>query len=115
MIQREGELTAAGIDRGWPHQVALPAERVAQHFSTIQAFCRDLSLCPRGHCVVRDGRWWNVYCFAESEHAERFRKRFGGETFDPRPRGRGERLGALWRVRFRAPLSAFRFSGPVLS
>jgi len=28
MTRRKGELSAAGIDRGWPHQVALPADQV---------------------------------------------------------------------------------------
>jgi Tetratricopeptide repeat len=28
MTRRKGELTAAGVDRGWPHQVALPADQV---------------------------------------------------------------------------------------
>jgi hypothetical protein len=89
MTRRKGELTAAGIDRGWPHQVALPAALVAREFAAIQAFCRDLTLCLRGHSVVRDGAWWRVFCFAEAAHAERFKQRFGGERFDPAKRGRG--------------------------
>jgi len=30
-----------------------------------------------------------VFCFAEREHAERFKAEFGGEWFDPATRGRG--------------------------
>lgn len=36
----------------------------------------------------RDNTDFNVYCFAEREHAERFRARFGGEFIEPRPRSR---------------------------
>jgi hypothetical protein len=34
-----------------------------------------------------------VFCFAEREHAERFRERFGGELIDPnvRPKWPGSR------------------------
>jgi hypothetical protein len=41
----------------------------------------------------RDGTDMNVFCFAEREHAERFRERFGGELIDPnvRPKWPGSR------------------------
>ena len=52
MVRRKGELTRAGIDRGWPHQVALPASEVAgRNYPVLHEFCRGLSLCPRTkHC-----------------------------------------------------------------
>lgn len=76
-------MASADIDRGWPFQVALP-ERLScrEHWKPQQEFCKALSLCPRGHSFYRDGEGWNVKCFAEHEHAERFRSRFGGELFD---------------------------------
>jgi hypothetical protein len=90
MIYRKGELSPAGVDRGWPHQVALPASVSAGGgYKAIHEFCNDLSLCPRGHSVFHEGQWFNVYCFAEAVDAEKFMKRFGGETFDPKQRGKG--------------------------
>lgn len=89
MIYRKGELSSAIIDRGWPHQVALPASTNANSGQAIHAFCQDLSLCPRGHSVFHEDAWFNVYCFAEAANAEEFMTRFGGERFDPRQRGRG--------------------------
>jgi hypothetical protein len=50
-MRRKGELSPAGIDRGWPHQVVLPA-RFSQRgsgYQEIHDFCRDLTLCNRGH------------------------------------------------------------------
>jgi hypothetical protein len=41
------------------------------------------------------GEWFKVYCFKKSEHADLFRARFGGETFDPKQRGKGARW-ARW-------------------
>jgi hypothetical protein len=90
VVYRKGELSPAGVDRGWPHQVALPASACENGgYKTIHDFCKDLSLCPRGHCVRHDGQWFNIYCFAAAADAEKFTARFGGEKFDPRQRGKG--------------------------
>jgi hypothetical protein len=87
VIYRRGELSKAAIDRNWPHQVALHAEHCSGHgYVTIRLFCEGLSLCPRGHFFRRDNADMNVFCFAEREHAERFRERFGGELIDPKDR-----------------------------
>ena len=84
------ELTAAAIDRGWPYQVAVPATDCrGSHGRFMDAFCLDLSMCERHHSVFHEDKWWIVYCFADAEHAEKFRMRFGGERFDPEDRGRG--------------------------
>jgi len=48
MVYRKGELTSAGIDRGWPHQVALLASFVVgRQYMILHRFCNGLSLCPR--------------------------------------------------------------------
>jgi hypothetical protein len=89
-MRRKGELSPAGIDRGWPHQVALPASAsFGGGYKAIRASCADLTLCPRGHSVAHDGQWYNVYCFVEAADAEKFIKQFGGEKFDPTQRGKG--------------------------
>jgi len=98
-MRRKGELSPAMVDRGWPHQVALPANQVTgQNYAITHDFCRDLSLCPRGHSVRHDNTDYVVFCFADPAHAALFRARFGGEPFDPRDRGRGTRWNA-WRRR----------------
>jgi hypothetical protein len=90
MSRRKGELTAGRIDREWPHQVALQADPVAgENYIVARDFCRDLSLCPRGHSVQRDRREYRVFCFSDPAHADRFFERFNGERFDPKYRGRG--------------------------
>jgi hypothetical protein len=89
-MRRKGELSAAGIDRGWPHQVVLAA-RVCRRdgYNEIHEFCRDLTLCSRGHALHHDGQWFHVYCFEEAADAQKFMERFGGEKFNPMERGRG--------------------------
>jgi hypothetical protein len=90
IVRRKGEHTAAAINRGWPHQIALPANNYrGSHGRFIDAFCQDLWVCERYHSVFHDDKWRIVYCFAEVEHAEKFRIRFGGERFNPKDRGRG--------------------------
>jgi hypothetical protein len=97
MVYRKGELSPAGIDRGWPHQVALPAAVLLNGgYKDVHKFCDDLSLCPRGHAVFHEGQWWNVHCFADAEHAEKFMRQFAGEKFDPRQRGKGSNW-AQWK------------------
>jgi hypothetical protein len=97
MVYRKGELSSAGIDRGWPHQVALPAAvSLNGGYNVVRAFCDDLSLCARGHAVFHEDRWWNVYCFADAEHAQKFMRQFGGERFDPKQRGKGSNW-AQWK------------------
>lgn len=90
MATRKGELTPSGIDRGWPHQVAIRGELCLGKLGVAQAdFCRGLSLCVRGHRVFWNDEWYNVKCFSIREDAERFMAEFGGEWFDPREKGRG--------------------------
>jgi hypothetical protein len=98
MTLRKGEVSPRMVDRDWPHQVALPAERMmGDGHKVIREFCRELSLCQRGHTVQRDDRTYRVFCFADPSHADLFRQRFGGEPFDPKDRGRG-REWHLWRI-----------------
>lgn len=93
MVRRKGEMSSADIDRGWPHQVALEARHsMGDRYYTLHFFCNDLSLCPRGHYFRRDNKDFNVYCFAEREHAERFQSKFGGEFIEPNNRARWPRV-----------------------
>jgi hypothetical protein len=58
------------------------------HGRFMDAFCLDLSVCERHHSIFHEDKWWVVYCFADPEHAEKFRIRFGGRTIQsngPRP------------------------------
>ena len=97
MPYRKGELSSAATDRGWPHQVALrEAACMGANHRIHLDFCKDLSLCPRGHSVFHDHTTWRVFCFADPADAALFRQRFGGEPFDPAHRGRGA-AWAQWR------------------
>ena len=86
-MSRKGELSRVEIDRNWPYQVATEAT-VGTGYNIVHGFCKDLSLCPRRYSFQRDGAWMNVFCFAEKEHADRFRDRFAGEMIDPEKRPR---------------------------
>jgi hypothetical protein len=95
-MRRKGELSPESIDRGWPHQVVLPARFCeGGGYKEIHDFCKDLALCSRGHAVY-DGEWFHVYCFEKLEDADKFKQRFGGEKFYPTQRGRGSNW-ARWK------------------
>src|ERR1700741_4377356 len=69
MVYRKGELTPAAIDRGWPHQVSRrEAACTGANHKVHLDFCRDLSLCPRGHSVYHEHTTWRVFCFADPAH-----------------------------------------------
>jgi hypothetical protein len=90
MVYRKGELSKAGIDSGWPYQVALRADLCTyKHHDAHQEFNHGRSKCARGHSVLFEDVWYNVSCYSLKEDAEAFMARFGGEWFDPRERGRG--------------------------
>lgn len=94
MSRRKGELSKYAIDTRWPHQVALRADRcTGRNHRIIHDYIAQerLSRCDRGHYFYRDGVGFNVYCFAEREHAERFQQRFSGELIDPKDRPRWPR------------------------
>jgi hypothetical protein len=96
-MRRKGELSPAEIDRKWPHQVVLMARACeGGGYDDIHEFCRDLSLCNRGHSVHHNGEWYHVYCFSDPADAEKFKQRFGGEEFNPSERGR-RRDWAQWK------------------
>src|SRR4051812_22849468 len=96
MSRRKGELSSFAMDRGWPHQVILPADAcTGQNSKIIDEFCADLSLCSRNHSVVKNDEWHLIFCFAEKDHAEKFKARFAGEWFDSATRGRGSRWHLL--------------------
>jgi|SRR5712675_1117296 hypothetical protein len=90
MSRRKGELTAALLDLGWPHQVALPEDAcTGANYKVHADFCRELSLCPRGKAVVYEDQGWRVFYFSYPFHADAFRERFGGEPFNPADRAHG--------------------------
>jgi hypothetical protein len=98
-MRRKGELSPASIDRGWPHQVVLPARFCERGgYKEIHEFRIGLTLCSRGHALYHDGQWFHVYCFSDPADARKFRERFGGAKFDPSERGRSARW-ARWRKR----------------
>ena len=93
MVRRKGEMSTFQIDNGWPHQVAL-AQRLTtgKTLDVVHDFCKDLSLCQRGHCFVRGSEYIKVWCFAEEDDAQKFIARFGGEMIavEDRPRWPGK-------------------------
>jgi hypothetical protein len=88
MISQRNEITIARLAREWPHWVAVRADIIAARHAEMLAFCDELSLASRNPTVRRNDVDYVVFCFADPEHAERFRVGFDGQPFDPSQRGR---------------------------
>jgi hypothetical protein len=41
------------------------------------------TLCNRGHALCHNNEWYHVYCFSDPVDADKFKRRFGGERFNP--------------------------------
>jgi hypothetical protein len=90
MTRRKGEYSKSRLDREFPHQVIVSADRcTGANSAVIESLCKTLTLGPRHHSVFHQDRWHLVYCFADAAHADHLRQTFGGETFDPKARKRG--------------------------
>ncbi len=91
MGRRTGEMSKSQLDRDFPYQIAVPADRCKGDNREKQTrFCADLSLAPRLHSVIHDEVTYQVFCFADPQHATSFQDTFGGQKFSPAARGHGE-------------------------
>src|ERR1700736_6192918 len=72
-------------------RLATPSHCPGDRFRMVGSWTPSASTsrCGSGITAYSMRTWWIVYCFADAEHAEKFRMRFGGERFNPKDRGRG--------------------------
>jgi hypothetical protein len=81
MARREDEITRSRLRSGWPHHVALPAEKLRgpENSEIVHSAAAALSAARLTYHVRRDGLDYVVFGFAKREDAETFRERFGGK------------------------------------
>jgi hypothetical protein len=86
-------------DKSHPYWVAVLEDKcIGQNYDVIRDFCeqRGLSLSRHGHSVTHQSEYYQVFMFADDEHADIFCTQFGGERMEPSEKGKG-RHWSSWR------------------
>ena len=99
MVANTSRRILRGADQNFPFWVALHEDKcIGENFYKLREFCREreLSLSRHGHSVTWKHEYYQVFMFAEEEHAEVFRKEFGGELMHPSEKGTGKNW-ARWK------------------
>ena len=92
MTRRKGEMSKGAVDRDYPHQVELRADlTTGKNCDAALAFCRGLTLAPRGRSRRKENTDYNVWCFADPAHADAFQARYGGQRGEARKSGAHKR------------------------
>jgi hypothetical protein len=98
----------------FPYWVSLVEEKcTGSNYEKVQEFCRanGMRLSRHGCSVVWQKEWYQVFRFAEEEHAARFIKEFGGERMHPSERGKGKRWATWKKGTYKAkPRNPYDFS-----
>lgn len=80
MTRARGQPSRTSIDREYPHQVTVPAGDVGgKNFDLIIVFHAQIGVPQRSRSIFKDDRWYDIYCFADPQHAVSFQAIFGGE------------------------------------
>src|SRR5215470_7607341 len=82
-MRRMGEISLERVKRGWPHYVAITADKVmGRGYDIAHGFADTLSVGPRAYDIRRDNVDYVVFCFSDPTHADLFAARFDGERWD---------------------------------
>ena len=82
------------------------------HLFALLGLTRTIS--RHGHSVVWQKEWYQVFRFAEEEHADRFMQEYGGERMHPSERGKGKNW-AQWKKGTYTPKLRSPLRLPILS
>jgi hypothetical protein len=83
MTRAQDQSSSTLLDRKYPHQVLVLAQKVAgTALDKVIAFHAELGVPPKTRSIRKDDRWYLLYCFADPQHAARFQGEFGGEIIN---------------------------------
>jgi hypothetical protein len=71
------------IDRDYPFQVAVPAKAVGgKNLALVAVFHAQIGQPQRARSEFENDEWFEVYCFADPQHARSFQAVFNGQFGD---------------------------------
>ena len=103
-----------GADRNYPYWVVLHEDKcTGANFHKLREFCNEykLALSRHGHSVTWQHEHYQVFMFAEEQHAYVFSREFGGEPMHPSERGKGKHWSQWKKGTYKAkPRNPYDFS-----
>lgn len=80
MNRARGQPSRRMIDRSYPYQVLIPAEKVqGRNLDAVIIFHEQIGQPMQHRSTFEDDKWQAIYCFADPTHASAFQAMFGGE------------------------------------
>ena len=80
MTRARGQPSRRSIDRDYPHQVLVPAERAGgKNLDFVIVFHAQIDQLQRSRSIFKDDHWCDIFCFAKRSDASAFQALFGGD------------------------------------
>jgi hypothetical protein len=85
MTRARGQSSRSLLNREYPHQVLVLSDSITgKTLDKVIVFHAQRDIPMKTRAARQDDRWYDLYCFADPEHAARFQGEFGGEIINQR-------------------------------
>jgi hypothetical protein len=80
MTRARGQSSRSLLNREYPHQVLVLSDSIrGKTLDRVIAFHTQRGIPTKTRSARQDDRWYDLYCFADQQHAAQFQAEFGGE------------------------------------
>jgi hypothetical protein len=75
MTRARGQSSRSLLNREYPHQVLVLADSIRGTLDRVTAFHDQRGIPTKTRSARQDDRWYDLYCFADPQHAAQFQGR----------------------------------------
>jgi hypothetical protein len=87
MTRARGQSSRTSLNREYPHQVLVMSDSIrGKTLDRVIAFHTQSGIPTKTRSVRQHDRRYDLYCFADRQHAAQFQGEFGGELITHRQR-----------------------------